>query len=70
MHKDYGNILIKFQQIPVHGFQEIDLHHLHPFYGEMHKDDGKKFKTFKVNQINHLRDMDKPSLLQDCTKLL
>ena len=28
---DDGNILKKFQKIPMHGFQEIDLHNLHPF---------------------------------------
>lgn len=32
MHMDYGNMLKKFQQIPVHGFKEIDLHHLQPFF--------------------------------------
>lgn len=28
---DGGNMPKKFQQILVHGFQEIDLHHLQPF---------------------------------------
>ena len=32
MHMDDGNMLKKFQQILVHGFQEISLHHLHPFF--------------------------------------
>jgi len=32
MHKDDGNMLKKFQQIPVHTFQEIVLHHLLPFF--------------------------------------
>ena len=32
MHMDDGNMLKKFQQIPVHGFQEIGLHHLQPFF--------------------------------------
>ena len=27
---DDGNMLNQFQKIPVHGFQEIDLHHLQP----------------------------------------
>ena len=31
MHIDDGNIPNKFKQIPMHGFQEIDLHHLQPF---------------------------------------
>jgi len=29
---DDGNMLKKFQQIPVHGFQEIGLHYLQPFF--------------------------------------
>lgn len=59
MHKDDGNMLKKFQQIPVHTFREIDHHHLQPFsifieirasigqvffYGEMHKDDSNMLK--------------------------
>jgi len=28
---DYGNMLKKFQQVLMHGFREIDLHHLQPF---------------------------------------
>jgi len=32
MHMDDGNMLKKFQQIPVHGYQEIGLHHLQPFF--------------------------------------
>jgi len=31
MHVDDVNMIKKFQQIPVHGFQEIGLHHLQPF---------------------------------------
>ena len=31
MNMDDGNILKKFQQIPIHTFQEIGLHHLQPF---------------------------------------
>jgi len=51
MHMDDGNMPKKFQQILVHSFQEIGLHHLQPFlvlleihasidkffYGEVHK---------------------------------
>ena len=31
MHIDDGNMPKQFQPIPVHSFQEIDLHHLQPF---------------------------------------
>jgi len=31
MHMDDGNILKRFQQILVHFFWEISLHHLQPF---------------------------------------
>jgi len=31
MRMDDGNMLKQFQQILVHGFQEIGLHHLQPF---------------------------------------
>ena len=31
MNMDDGNMLKQFQQIPVHGFEEIGLHHLQPF---------------------------------------
>jgi len=78
--RDDGNILNQFQQIPMHNFQEIDLHCLQPFlifleilasidqdffYGEVHKDDGNMLKKFKVNPVYHLGDMGKTSLLQE-----
>ena len=73
---DYGNIPKKFQQIPVHSFQEISLHHLQPFlvfsrdlcihrpkffYGEVHNDDGNMLKMFHLNIVYRLGDKDKTS---------
>jgi len=36
----------------------------------VHKDDGNMLKKIQVNRVNHLRDMDKTSLLQDCLVML
>lgn len=61
MHMGDGNILKQFQQILMHNFWEIDLHHLQPFlsflsrfmhplanivFEEVHKDDGNMLIKF------------------------
>ena len=73
VHMDDGNMPKKFPQILVHGFQEIDLHHLQPFlvfleihasinfffYGEVHNDDGNMIKKFQLNLVYRLEDIEK-----------
>lgn len=69
----------QFQQIPLHGFQETDLHRLHPVlifleilhpvakisYREVHKDDGNMLRKFLVNPFYCLGDMNKTILGQE-----
>ena len=77
---DDGNIPKQFQKISMHGFQEINPHHLQPFfifleihasiaqvffYEEVHNDDGNMLRKFQVNPVYCLGDMDKTSLLQE-----
>lgn len=61
MHMDDYNMLKKFNQIPVHTFQQIFFHHLELIlffleihasngqliYGELHKDDGNILKKLR-----------------------
>lgn len=79
MHMDDGSMPKKFQKIPIHGFQVINLYHLHPFsifltihtsidhffYGEVHNDALNMLKKFQVNPFCSLGDMYKTSMLQE-----
>lgn len=72
MHVDYGNMLKQFQQILVHNFREISLHHLHPlfifsisvhpfktlFHGEMHMDDGNMPNKFQQIIVHGFQEID------------